>query len=145
MKSNTPSWCIAVALALTGCVSEGNETATTGEVAVDLFVDLVAQIAEAGTDVVRGVRGLVLKALIAVGAAHLLLGLVLRLSIGALRVIHQVGTSFGPRDAGLLGTYGATCCDPSGRGRRPDISALAWTVGDRAVPAPGERYGVVEP
>ena len=39
MKSNTPSWCIAVALALTGCVSEGNETATTGEVAVDLFVD----------------------------------------------------------------------------------------------------------
>ena len=56
------------------------------------------------------VRGLVLKALVAVGATQLLLGLVLGLSIGALRVIHQYDTSFSPR-VRVRRTYGPADCD----------------------------------
>src|SRR6185503_13148186 len=49
-----------------------------------------------GADVVTEVRCLVGEALVAVRLARLLLGLVLRVPIGSLRVVHVVETSFAP-------------------------------------------------
>ena len=70
-----------------------------------------------GADVVTDVRCLVRKALVAVRLARLLLGFVLRVPIGSLRVVHGVETSFAPAQRRVESTLRPLALRPLAGGR----------------------------